>query len=232
MRGAAVGALRAIGDVRAVDPEFAALRDEIEPLVADLGSEDRSRDAMEALVPALERSLRSIDADLLRRVNMLSDHVSFWPSSRAHSARRAAHSSHARPPPVGISVRTRVSGAGLGRPARGLPLGVGSVPGFCGLPSRRTTGASRSWVDEGPVVFPVNYRLAETSGPSLGRLAHTARQRDRPGSNAGRIPPRRRRPIQTAGMVRPSAWSAPPCRPGRRQVSRAFRSAAVDHRRA
>jgi uncharacterized small protein (DUF1192 family) len=109
VRGAAVGALRAIGDVRAVDPEFAALRDEIEPLVADLGSEDRSRDAMEALVPALERSLRSIDADLLRRVNMLSDHVSFWPSSWKGARTRPTRSTSAG---TTATAPTREAGAG------------------------------------------------------------------------------------------------------------------------
>jgi HEAT repeat protein len=75
VRGAAVGALRAIGDVRAVDPELVALRGEVEPLVAALESDERSRGAMEQLVSALERSLQSIDADLLRRVGLLRDQL-------------------------------------------------------------------------------------------------------------------------------------------------------------
>ena len=69
VRPRAVDALRRTGSARAVAPLLAALDD------------DNAQDVVWALEDVLEQSKESADADVLRRVIALGDHVRYWPAS-------------------------------------------------------------------------------------------------------------------------------------------------------
>jgi HEAT repeat protein len=87
VREAALEALQAIGPP-AVEALTGALREKIEPLLALLDDEEESGYALDELVPALELSSQDVDADLLRKIVRLGDHVEFFPDYRRAAQRR------------------------------------------------------------------------------------------------------------------------------------------------